>query len=384
MTNKIETNYTIEFGSTNQETANAENFDTKQTDVDINNDFLQKNNISECTDLESNHKIANENRNLNTTFVYLLKKRLLAYCNIFIQALFSGFLTSFFVWAYIGMSWDIDTKALNVAVSMERMFKTIIKKCNKLMKNKKEFTNPVHVAIVNATFLQATPALFEVYSVATTSTHQSREHLIKDIESNKIWSAFWIPTAYGDNINEKTNVAKIEYIHSGAKQWNTDKAVTQGMKTFEAKWRIAVGNALMEKLNKENNSTTPLSNFFIDGPVGLEYTDLHPIDKEGQNFSSFIGPIVLWVAALFGVTISCKVKQHDSKFKEGVARVICVILITGVNAACVAIVPMILPGGQFIGDTRLMSWMWLFYIGLCFSSIISCLMCVFGKIFGKK
>lgn len=191
------------------------------------------------------------------------------FIRISIQGFFTAILTSIFVWCYVGMSWSPDTSVLKVTVFYE--------------------TSLIQAAI-DAT---VKPAIDAGLSSRFTIEYRidSKEYAQQQVESNNIWSAFFVSTEYAKNVSSG-NISFVDYIHATAKNPSTDRGVLNGIRLWEAAWRKQIALGMISK-----NTTAPV-NTLIQGPVGVNYVDLNPVDHEGQNFISFIGPIILWVSAM--------------------------------------------------------------------------------------
>ncbi|KXS21737.1 hypothetical protein M427DRAFT_130456 [Gonapodya prolifera JEL478] len=289
-------------------------------------------------------------------------------------------LSATFAWLYVGAAWQIDTTQIvyGVAIAPQLDYSVFPAAVAARL--------PPPLAIINSTFLQPfstfTAGRFGLELLTDVTTRSSALELADD--GGRVWSVVWIPEDYARTIVggmlNGTKPASLELIHDSAKHYTSETSFYSAFQTFFQSYRQSVGTSLAAQATQLLGAAPATSAFWIQGPVALNVTDLHPVTKSAQNLHSFIAFVVLYVSAILTITMASRIHDPYHPFRQGAIRLLVSFLYMFFQTLMVAMIPWCLPDNQ---GSFAEAWGWWLLVGLEQLAFVCMFYLYFGRMFGQ-
>lgn len=185
----------------------------------------------------------------------------------------------------------------------------------------------------------------------------NREAAINYVENHEYWAALYVPENFTINIlmnlnsvnKDKLVPVETELIFDEVRNYTTMRFILKAFNMMEE----AFFNSLVKKFD-EQGGLNPL--FVIEG-INYKETNLHKVSGFGQNFSSFIFLLIIWIGSIATSIISHFyfpfenhwVEKKDTKHPILKAMLLKIIVI-GVISIVIAVISSVIPffcGGTF-------------------------------------
>ncbi|KAF8951409.1 hypothetical protein BGZ46_003992 [Entomortierella lignicola] len=310
-------------------------------------------------------------------------------------------IVNLFIWLYIGSVWSPNTRIHNIEITIynndagfdySQTDPTIAQDINSLLNNTSLGT------FVQNSIMNSSQVIFHAFywKVHQPVPGWTREDVVDLVEKGHTWGVIYIPSNFSNNLltfaPSLTGPATIDSLKPSSMEYIYDQGRSYATQSLADRYMIRVLQAFflgIEKyaLNSPYNQTLLQSmnpNLWVE-PVGYTETVLHPVHMYGQNLSSYLIFIALFVGSTLTVYTTCKFLP-DTVESVGVldfvsakypalqivfARYMIGVIFSLVHATFVWLVPTVLNGYQLdYHYNNGKAWVFIWMVCLAFVSIL--------------